>query len=445
MTPASAAPSPSRASRPVAAGRRAVHWAASHGLARAAIGLAARRGDLQAELVRGGGGDPQQAFDVIEAIRARGPLHQLGPAFVTVDHGVVREVLTSPDFRTGIPGRVGGPLGAVTARTAPRHVHPLEPPSLLVTEPPQHTRYRTLVVGVFTARAVERLRARTEEIAHRLLDELAPFDPVELVAAYCSRLPVAVIAEVLGVPERDRQHVLDLGTAAASSLDLGLSWRRYQQVDAALRGFDAWLGRHLEQVRADPGEDLFSRLVEARDEDGGLDDQELKSTAALVLGAGFETTVNLLGNGTALLHAHPGQRERLAADPRLWPTAVEEVLRLDPPVLLTGRVASRDTTVAGSVVRRGNMVTTVLAGANRDPRVFADPTRFDVGRGNARDHLSFSAGRHHCLGAALARMEGEVGLRALWERYPDLRLLPGARRRDTRTLRGYERLPARWH
>ena len=162
-----------------------------------------------------------------------------------------------------------------------------------------------------------------------------------------------------------------------------------------------------------------------------------------MLAAGFETTVNLLGNGIALLHDHPAERARVVDDPSLWTNVVEEALRLDPPVLLTGRMALRDTEVDGRPVRAGSMVTAILGGANRDPEVFADPLRFDVGRANARDHIAFSAGRHHCLGAQLARMEGEVGLRAIWDRYPDLRLDPGARRRETRILRGFERFPPR--
>ena len=162
-----------------------------------------------------------------------------------------------------------------------------------------------------------------------------------------------------------------------------------------------------------------------------------------MLAAGFETTVNLLGNGLALFGRNPGQLARLRQDAALWPNAVDEALRLDPPVLLTGRVSIRTTSVAGVAVPEGAQVVIVLAGANRDPRVFAHPERFDVARENAREHVSFSGGRHYCLGASLARMEGEVGLRVLTERFPELRLLPGARRRPTRVLRGYETLPAR--
>jgi cytochrome P450 len=161
-----------------------------------------------------------------------------------------------------------------------------------------------------------------------------------------------------------------------------------------------------------------------------------------VLAAGFETTVNLLGNGIALLHDHPDQLALLRAQPELWANAVDEILRYDPPVLLTGRIAERDTVIAGKHINAGAIVSTVLAAANRDPKVFEDPDRFDVTRANAKDHLAFSTGRHYCLGAALARMEGEVGLRMLFERYGEVRLLPGATRRPTRILRGYETLPA---
>ncbi|MDZ4235081.1 MAG: cytochrome P450, partial [Dietzia sp.] len=163
--------------------------------------------------------------------------------------------------------------------------------------------------------------------------------------------------------------------------------------------------------------------------------------AGLVLAAGFETTVNLLGNGIRLLLDTPGHLETLSARPELWPTAVEEILRLDSPVQMSARVARRDIDVAGTAVQRGELVIIHLAGANRDPEVFADPHRFDLERDNAGKHLSFSGGRHFCLGAALARAEGEVGLRTFFERYPDARLAGTGSRRDTRVLRGWSTLP----
>lgn len=423
--------------------RSTVHWGVAHGLPTLLLRRAAGRGDLHARLVRVGATGSDEAFELVEEIRSHGPLYRSMLGYVASSHAAVRQVLTSDDFRTGFPTDQG-PIGSVARWAAPRTLHPVEPPSLLVTEPPDHTRYRRLVTRVFTMRAVERLRERTEEIADGLLDQLETraHDEVDLVESYCAMLPVTVIAEILGVPEAERSRVLDFGSAAAPSLDFGLGLRRYRSVTRALAQFDAWLGRHLDQLRREPGDDLLSELVAVRDEGRGLDERELKATAGLVLAAGFETTVNLLGNGIALLHDHPDERARVVADPGLWPNVVEEVLRLDPPVLLTARMAQRDTEVAGQSVRSGSMVTAILGGANRDPAVFPDPLRFDVARDNARDHIAFSSGRHHCLGAQLARMEGDVGLRAIWERFPDLRLEPGARRRGTRILRGFETLPA---
>lgn len=436
-------PSGGLASRVGDAVKPVVRWGVRHGLPRAALRVAARRGDPQARLFVESGEAPTAALSgLFDEVRARGPLVEGVFSHLTASHAVVREVLTGNDFRGGI-GLGDGLRARLAEWSASDVLHPMAPPSLLVTEPPDHTRYRRLVTRVFTVRAVEGLRERAERTAHELLDALDPTGPVDLVQTYCALLPVTMIAEILGVPPGQRRRVLDLGTAAAPSLDMGLTWRRFRAVDAALAAFDAWLAEHLDRVRSHPGDDLLSRLVAAREDGIGLTDVELRATAGLVLAAGFETTVNLLGNGIALLHDNPGQLEVLRADPARWPNAVEEVLRVDPPVLLTGRTCVRDTEVAGVPVARGALVTTILAGANRDPLVFDDPERFDVCRANAREHVSFSAGRHHCLGAALARMEGEVGLRVLFERFPRLRLLPGAAHRTTRILRGYASLPAR--
>lgn len=429
--------------RAAAATKPAVRWGVAHLLPRTLMTVAARRGDLQGRLIMASrGGDP---FPLFEQLRAHGPLYRGRFAYLTTSLPLVREVLGSNDFRTGFDRTaIRGPLGkAFLWSTDDDLLGPLSPPSLLVTEPPDHTRYRKLVTRVFSVRAVDRLRGRVEQIAADLLDGLAADGTVDLVERYCALLPVTVIAEVLGVPASEQARVLAFGAAAAPSLDLGLSWRQFREVEGALAGFDRWLTAHLDALRRSPGDDLFSQLV-AETEDGvGLTDRELKATAGLVLAAGFETTVNLLGNGTALLERHPDQLDRLRRDGELWPNAVDEILRIDPPVLLTGRTAVRDTEVAGRTITKGSLLTTILAAANRDPEVFDRPAEFDVARENAKEHVAFSAGRHYCLGAALARMEGEVGLRLLFERYPELTVLPGATRRSTRILRGYERLPVR--
>jgi cytochrome P450 len=422
--------------------RSNVYWAVAHGLPRLLMRVAARRGDLLGRLVLAPTSG-NHVWELLAEARARGPVLRSRVSYLTVDHSVVKEILSSPDFRSGMPAPPDSALGRLLTWSIPRVAHPLEPPSLLVTEPPDHTRYRKLVSKVFTVRAVDKLRQRTEAIAGELLDAMDPAAPVDLISSYCAQLPVTVITEILGVPPAQRSRVLELGTHAAPSLDFGLGWREFHRVTAALRDFDQWLDTHIEQLRRHPGEDLLSQLIEARDEQGALDDRELKATAGLVLAAGFETTVNLLGNAIALLDRHPGQLDTLRGDSALWPNAVDEALRLDPPVLLTGRICTRSTSLAGMRVPAGAQVVTALAGANRDPGVFAHPERFDVARENAKEHVSFSGGRHYCLGASLARMEGEVGLRALAERFPGMRLLPGARRRTTRVLRGYESLPAR--
>ena len=429
---------------PAAQVRAGLRWSIGHALPRALLSRAAKQGDLHGRMFLATHSDnPADLAPILDELRSHRPFYRGKYAAVSVDVAGVRALLSEPEALSAFgPTDVESRLGRLqlwAMSDAP--LGPLTPPSLLVTEPPDHTRYRKLVSRVFSVRAVERLRDRTQEIADGLLDGLDPASPVDLVSTYCSLLPVTVIAEILGVPEADREKVLRFGAAAAPSLDLGLSWREFRRVEASLRDFDEWLGQHLDNLRREPGDNLLSQLVSAQEDGVHLTDAELRSTAGLVLAAGFETTVNLLGNGISLLAGHPDQRAVLDQRPDLWPNTVDEVLRLDPPVLLTGRVAMADTEVVGVPMPRGSVLVGLLAGANRDPRVFGDPDRFDVARENAREHVSFSAGRHYCLGAALARMEGEVGLRTLFERHPDLRVEPGAVRRSTRILRGYERLP----
>ncbi|QXV57581.1 cytochrome P450 [Amycolatopsis sp. TNS106] len=416
-------------------------WSIGHALPRVALRAAARRGDLQGRLSveASGGADLSGLFD---EIRAHGAIATTRVGHVSTRHSACKEVLTSDAFKTVRFVPDNPLLNRLVAWSASGLIHPIEPPSLLASEPPDHTRYRKLVTRVFTARAVEQLRERTQAITDELLDGLAPANPVDLVEHYCGLLPVTVISQILGVPPEERDKVLALGGAAAPSLDLGLPWRTFRTVEATLAEFDSWLTLHLEKLRENPGDNLLSKLIAAREDGIGLTERELKATAGLVLAAGFETTVNLLGNGIALLTRHPGELAKLRANPELWSNAVDEILRYDPPVLLTGRLSARDTEIGGARIERGAIVTTVLAGANRDPEIFDDPATFDVERANARDHVSFGAGRHYCLGASLARMEGEIGLRSIFERFPDLRLLDGARRRETRILRGFETLPA---
>lgn len=419
---------------------------ALHGVIRGLSKIAARRGgDPQARLIS----DPAARDDpagFADELRTHGPVVRAKAVLITVDHQAANEILRSDDFRVSALGAgLPAPLRWVNRKTHPGLLHPIEPPSLLSIEPPDHTRCRKLVSSVFTTRAVNALRDRVQQTADQLLDDLErETGVVDVVERYCSQLPVAVISDILGVPERDREHILHFGELGAPSLDIGLSWRQFMQVEEGIVGFNAWLGGHLEELRRNPGDDLMSQLIlasQAADEENRLSDRELQATAGLVLAAGFETTVNLLGNGIRMLLDTPEHLETLAARPELWPTAVEEVLRLDSPVQMSARFSRRDVDVAGTHIERGELVIVHLAGANRDPKVFTDPHRFDIERDNAGKHLSFSGGRHFCLGAALARAEGEVGLRTFFERYPGARLAGAGSRRDTRVLRGWATLP----
>jgi cytochrome P450 len=425
--------------------RAAVRWGLQHGLARAVLRRAARAGDPQAMLImdRATRSDP---YPLQDTIRAAGPVVRGRLTYLSASHSACHDILRSADFRTGaratrLPPRLRPIIGWAQG---PRVLHPVEPPSLLAVEDPEHARYRRLVSKVFTPRAVQSLRLRVQDTADTLLDDLQRAGggrPVDLVGAYCTQLPLIVIADILGVETGDRAQVLAFGAGAAPSLDLGLTWREFQHVETTLCSFDTWLGRHLQRLRRHPGTDLLSQLVAVEEDGERLTEAELRAIAGLLLVAGFETTANLLSSGIELLLRHPAQLEQLRSEPARWPNTVEEVLRVESPVQITARVAARDTEVHGVEIESGQVVAVLLSAANRDPAVFADPHRFDVGRVNAREHLAFSAGRHFCLGAALARIEGEVGLRSLVERFPDLALAQGARRQPTRVLRGWQQLP----
>ncbi|OBG59671.1 cytochrome P450 [Mycobacterium sp. E3339] len=423
-----------------------LHWLAMHGFIRGVATLGVRRGDLHARLIA----DPRVAADPVpyyDELRAAGPLVKGRVSYLTADHALAHELLRSDDFRVLVFGsNLPGPLRRLEERTRDDLLHPLRAPSLLAVEPPDHTRYRKTVSAVFTPRAVAALRDRVQQTAADLLDRLAAESGqvVDIVGRYCSQLPVAIISDILGVPAEDRRRVLEFGELAAPSLDIGLTWRQYRSVQRGLEGFSSWLAGHLSELRRNPSDNLMSQLIQIAESGSAetyLDSDELQAIAGLVLAAGFETTVNLLGNGIRMLLDAPDRLDTLRHRPELWPNAVEEILRLESPVQLTARVALGDVELAGQQLRRGDLVLVYLAAANRDPAVFAEPHRFDIERPNAGRHLAFSGGRHFCLGAALARAEGEVGLRTFFDRFPEVRAAGAGSRRDTRVLRGWSSLP----
>src|SRR5688500_10254332 len=292
--------------------------------------------------------------------------------------------------------------------------------SMIGTDPPEHTRLRRLVSKAFTARRVEGLRPRVQEITDALLDRITPRGSADLVAEFGLPLPITVIGELLGVPEADRDRfrewtdeMLDRPFDPGSDLAL---------VAAARKRMHGYLADLVAAKRARPADDLLTDLVEATDEGERLDAQELLAMTFLLLIAGYVTTVSLIGNGTLALLRHPEHLDRLRADPSLVPQAVEELLRFDGPVNpgLT-RFALEDLEIGGVRIPRGDMVLLAIAAADRDPRRYPDPDRLDVGAVDP-GHLAFGHGMHYCLGAPLARLEGQIAFTAMLTRLPGLAL-----------------------
>ena len=313
--------------------------------------------------------------------------------------------------------------------------------NLLDVDAPDHTRLRGLVHKAFTPGLVEQMRGRVQALCDRLLDRALSRGRLDLIRAYAQPVPTTVIAEMLGVPVADRR--------------LFQRWSQALLVAGASRWgvllaiphvwlFLRYLRRLIRERRARPRDDLVSALVRAEEAGQRLSEDELVAMIVLLLVAGHETTVNLIGSGTLALLQHPGQLERLRQDPALIVPAVEELLRFTSPVeTATERYARQDVTITGVTVPRGGMVFAAIASANRDERQFADPDRLDITRAPNR-HLSFGLGAHYCLGAALARMEGQIALATLLRRAPGLQLAaePRALRwRPGLVLRGLLALP----
>jgi cytochrome P450 len=315
--------------------------------------------------------------------------------------------------------------------------------SLLFMDPPDHTRLRNLVARAFTPRRIEGLRAATEAITAELLDAMvADRAPVDLIQTFAYPLPVRVICSLLGIPAADEAVFTGWSRGIARSLDPTIL--RSAEIDATIeqarRELRAYLGDRLEFRRRTPGDDLLSGLAAVEADGDRISPGEVLSLAVLLLVAGHETTVNLIGNGVLALLRAPDQLAVLRRSPDLVGPAVDELLRFDGPVQITQRIATEDMEVVGCKVRGGDEILLVLGAANRDPAVFAEPQRLDVTR-DARRHVGFGGGIHHCLGAVLARMETQIALANLLDRFGRIELAGAPVRRPTFTLRGLESLP----
>jgi cytochrome P450 PksS len=354
-------------------------------------------------------------------LRAQAPLCRIDQfagqrgAWIALDYEDAAAILKDPRFTRQRPGPV--PPGAEKDPTHQRAALFAWRQDMLTVDPPDHTRLRGLVSKAFTPRMIEQLRPRIEQITNELLDAVQPRGKMDLISEFAYPLPITVISEMMGIPHADR-HQFRIWTQAI----LRLSEHLEQEAVDAVAAFVRYIQALLADKRAHPGSDLTSGLVHAEEGGDVLSEQELISTIFLLIVAGHETTVNLIGNGTLALLQHPDQLHLLQREPSLIPAAVEELLRYSAPVSLsTPRWAQEDIALRGQVIRKGDVVLASLAGANMDAQHFTEPARLDVTRAENK-HLAFGKGIHFCLGAPLARLEAQIAFAALLQRLPGLRL-----------------------
>jgi cytochrome P450 len=370
-------------------------------------------------------------YRIYERARAQGPVatSRLGALAVT-SRDLCEQVLREPSFGVQLRAAESG---------RPTGLGPLDG-SFLELDPPDHTRLRRIAAPAFRPKAIRASADRVEAIMHRVLDRVAGRPRFDLVAEVAAPFPITVIAELMGVPVDDPGRFAHLGHVVGLALDGVASTAQAEQLHRVSTELaELFTGLAGERDRR-PADDVVGLLASAWRE-GRMTRAEYIASCSLLLLAGFETTVNLIGNGVAAVQRDRSLWSALVADPGLAPRAVEETLRYDPPVQMTSRIAGADVELGGRVLRRGSYLLTLLAAAGRDPQVYRDPAVFRLDREGEPEHLAFSSGIHYCLGAPLARLEGEVALRVLARRLPDLRVAGGGRRRAGITLRGYERMP----
>jgi len=369
----------------------------------------------------------ESAFSLYARLRSRGavvPLAPLGPdrgawAVTRMEEAV--QVLKdherfTVDLRAAGLGNLGGGGHATTGDATGFFT---QGGSMLTVDEPDHRRLRGLVSKVFTPAYIEGLRPRVQEIADELLDRVQAQGRMDVVEDYAYPLPINVISEMLGVPREDRPQVREWSGALASGLGLG---GQDDGIVAHMRAFGEYTARLVAEKRRRPADDLISKLVATEEEGDRLGERELLSMITLLIFAGHETTSNLIGTGTLILLDHPDQLARLAADPALVPVAVEELLRYNGPATTVGpRFAREDVELAGQRIGKGDMVVVALLSANHDETRFTRPEELDVARAINR-HIGFGQGIHVCLGAPLARLEGDVAFTTLLRRMPGLRL-----------------------
>src|SRR6478672_4737461 len=384
-------------------------------------------------------------YPYYQRLRETAPMHLTPLGFyVASRHADIATVLRDKRFGKDFAGRMSRRQGPEILEEpvyrSMRHW-------MLQQDPPDHTRLRGLVVRAFTARRVEDMRPRIQEIVDGIIDRVEARGRMDLIADFAFRLPVTVICDMLGIPAEDRELFFTSSRTGGRLLDpVPLSRAEIEQHNASNLAAAEYFHRLFDLRRRQPGEDLTTQLVQAEEHGSKLSNEELTANVILLFGAGHETTVNLIGSGLLALHRNADQLKLLREDPSLTAGAVEELLRYDSSVQVTGRTTLEDVDeIGGIALAKGQSVICLLGSANRDPAVYADPDRLDITRADVRP-LSFGGGIHYCLGAQLARIEGEIAIATLLRRLPRLQLDDPEHPdwRQTFVLRGLNALPASW-
>src|SRR6266540_6996895 len=377
-------------------------------------------------------------YPILAKLRELEPMHHDTTLnrYVLTRHDDVDELLwdrsLSVDPRKAAPGSFESMFGFADAEREP---------SMLFADPPYHTRLRGLVSKAFTAKAVEQMRPRIQEIVDELLDAVDPAREVDLIEAFAGPLPTIVIAEMLGVDPADRGDFKRWSDLGVMNFNPMLTPEERELVNEAGEAMDAYLRRVIEERRAQPRTDLITSLIAAEEGGDKLTDDEIVTMCSLLLAAGNVTTTDLIGNGVLTLLRNPDELRKLREDPILIKNAVEEMLRYDSPVIQSGRIPLADSVIGGIEIGAGQSVSPMLAAANHDPAAHPEPDKFDVSRQDT-DHHSFGGGVHFCLGAPLARAEAQVAVGILVRRFPALRLSESRLEwRRIPSFRGLARLP----
>ena len=383
-------------------------------------------------------------YPLYHAIRATQPTVWLDYGNGTAFWMLTRHVDCESALRNPLLGRWDNTVG----RDEWRRQHNVEPTPvqrvleewMLFRNPPDHTRLRALVTKAFSPRRIEALRERIEVIANELLDDVAAKGSFELIDDYAVRVPVRVISEMMGVPYEDFETFRAWTEGMGGIIDFNPPADEVSRALAAAGPFTAYFTDLIDQHRRQPKDDLLSALIEAEEQGDRLSEAELMAQCILLLVAGHETTKNLIGNGVLGLLQHRDQWDKLRVNPSLIRNAVEELLRYDSPVQATSRMALADTEINGTPMKQWQTVMITLAAANRDPEMFAEPDVVDIERPDVKP-LSFGAGIHYCVGAPLARFEGQIAINTLVQRFPNLRLVDAPIEWQPHfTLRGLKRL-----